>query len=119
MRVCHYEDRAVADLEPLTLTRPAFDLLCGQSSLADKQAHHFQASARAAVVRPLLADVLRLRSSDLAVNDANGDGPVVVVNGRWLPPVAVAADLSAPCVGLVGDEPAYAVVDAASFTADA
>jgi len=119
MRVCHYEDRrVVADLEPLALTRPVFDLLCGQDSLADKQTRHFQASARAAVVRPYLAEVVRQQSPGLAVNDLGrlDAGLIVVVNGRWLPP-AVAADLSRPCVGLVGDEPAYAVVDAASFTA--
>ena len=110
MRLCHYEDRAVADLEPLTLTRPVFDLLCGATSLADKQARCFQASERVAVVRPHLTEASRQEST--------GAGPVVVVNGRWLPPAGVAADLSGPCVGLVDDEPAWAVVDAASFTAD-
>ena len=119
MRVCHHEDRAAADLEPLTLTRPVFDLLCGQSSLADKQALHFQASARLAVVRSHLADVVRLQTPGAAVNDFGrlDAGLIVVVNGRWLPPAGVAADLSGCCVGLVGDEPAYAVVDAGDFTA--
>ena len=111
MRVCHYEDRRVADLEPLTLTRPVFDLLCGQTSLADKQARHFQASERAAVVRPHLSELAGLPAP---ISTA---GLVVVVNGRWLPPAAVAGDLSEPCVGIIGDEPAYAVVDAATFTA--
>ena len=118
MRVCHYEDARAVELEPLTLTRPAFDLLCGQSSLAEKQARHFQASQRAAVVRPFLADLVRQQSPGVAVNDDCGGldaGPVVIVNGRWLPPTGVAADLSTPCVGLAGDEPAYAVVDAAQF----
>ncbi len=109
MRLCHYEDRAVADLEPLTLTRPVFDLLCGQSSLADKQARYFQASERTAVVRPYLLEQTPRESA--------GSGPVVVVNGRWLPPVGLAADLSGPYVGLVGEEAAWAVVDAAEFTA--
>ncbi len=119
MRVCHFEDRSVADLEPLTLTRPVFDLLCGESSLADKQVRHFQASARAAVVRPHLAETTRLDAPGLTVNDfADLDnGLVVLVNGRWLPPTRIAVDLSGPCVGLVGDETAWAVVDAASFTA--
>ena len=112
MDVCLYEDRGAADLEPLTLTRPVFDLLCGQSSLADKQARYFQATARTAVVRPHLADLVRLQSPGMAVNDFAGLGLVVVVNGRWLPPAGVAVDLSGPCVGVVGDEPAYAVVDA-------
>ena len=41
MQICLFEDRLVADLEPLTLTRPVFELLCGQSTLAAKQARHF------------------------------------------------------------------------------
>ena len=117
MDVCLYEDRGAADLEPLTLTRPIFDLLCGQSSLAEKQAHYFQATARTAVVRPHLADVVRLQSPGMAVNDFAGVGLIAVVNGRWLAPAGVALDLSGPCVGVVGDEPAYAVVDATQFTA--
>ncbi len=119
MHLCHFEDRSVAELEPLALTRPVFDLLCGLLSLADKQAGHFQASARAAVVRPHLAETTRRNTPGLAVNDLAdlGSGLVTVVNGRWLPPAGVAADLSGPCVGLVGDEPAWAVVDAASFIA--
>ena len=121
MRVLLYEDRAVADLEPLTLTRPVFDLLCGQTSLADKQARHFQASERAAVVRAHLAETTRLDAPGLAVNDfTHPDNDLVaVVNSRWLPPAGAAVDVSRPCVAVVGDEPAWAVVDAATFTARA
>ncbi|HVS36748.1 MAG TPA: putative sugar nucleotidyl transferase [Gemmataceae bacterium] len=112
MRLCHYEDRGAADLEPLTLTRPVFDLLCGQSSLVDKQARYFQASARTAVVRPHLTGLV-----SVAAPQAVDDGLVVVVNGRWLPPAGIAADAAGPCVALVGDEPVWAAVDAATFTA--
>jgi UDP-N-acetylglucosamine diphosphorylase / glucose-1-phosphate thymidylyltransferase / UDP-N-acetylgalactosamine diphosphorylase / glucosamine-1-phosphate N-acetyltransferase / galactosamine-1-phosphate N-acetyltransferase len=109
--ICLYEDRRVADLEPLTLTRPVFDLLCGQSSLAHKQAFHFQASHRTAVVRPHLAELVDLPAPCFTA------GRVVIVNGRWLPPAGIAVDLSSPCVNLIGDEIAWAVVDAATFTA--
>ena len=47
MRVCLYEDRHALDLEPLTLTRPAFDLLCGCVSLGEKQFRAFPATRRA------------------------------------------------------------------------
>jgi hypothetical protein len=43
MRICVYEDRHVRGLEPLTLTRPAADLVCGLDTLATKQARHFAA----------------------------------------------------------------------------
>ena len=41
MRLCLVEDNAVAGLEPLTLTRPVFDLMLGGSSLASKAARAF------------------------------------------------------------------------------
>ena len=37
MRICLFEDLGVFDLEPLTFTRPVFDLLCGAGSLGQKQ----------------------------------------------------------------------------------
>ena len=38
MRICLFEDPGVANLEPLALTRPAFELLCGLTTLGRKQA---------------------------------------------------------------------------------
>jgi hypothetical protein len=98
MRVCLFEDPGARDLEPLTLTRPAFDLLCGLSSLAAKQYQAFAADSRAALVRPHLADVCRQGPGPtpafcagppadpvgVAFNDPDWlrAGPAVLVNGR-------------------------------------
>jgi UDP-N-acetylglucosamine diphosphorylase/glucosamine-1-phosphate N-acetyltransferase len=116
MRVCIFEDSQVADLEPLTLTRPVFDLLCGQCTLAAKQFRFFSAGPRAALVRPSLACLVAQERNDLAVNHLAGlrSGLVVLVNGRWLPPTYSAGELEGldqPCVGVVQGELAYAVVD--------
>src|SRR5439155_15898295 len=115
MRICLFEDQGVIDLEPLALTRPVFDLLCGLSSLSAKQARYFAPCSVAVMVRPFLAELTAERRPDLRVNDAAWLrlGPVVMVNGRWLPPDdSRGADLAAagPCVGTVGGEVAYAVV---------
>jgi UDP-N-acetylglucosamine diphosphorylase/glucosamine-1-phosphate N-acetyltransferase len=112
MRLCYFEDRGVSTLEPLTLTRPAFDLLCGQTSLAAKQRRHFAAAAAGALVRPHLADLCRAARPDTPVNDLAWlrAAPAVLVNARWLPPPGPALDLDTPCVALVGDEVAYAVL---------
>jgi UDP-N-acetylglucosamine diphosphorylase/glucosamine-1-phosphate N-acetyltransferase len=111
MRVCLFDDPGVADLEPLTLTRAAFELLCGCTSLADKHFRHFAATDRAAVVRPALADVVRERTG-LVVNDPGWlrRGPVMMVNGRWLPPAPPMEIPTEPCVGLIDDEIAFALV---------
>ena len=112
MRVCLFEDRLALDLEPLALTRPVFSLLCGCTSLAEKQYRAFAARQRGAVVRGELAELCR-QDERVAVNDPSWlrAGPVVLVNGRWLPPAPplLGGDLS-PCVGLVDDEIAYAVL---------
>ncbi len=114
MRVCLFEDRGVLDLEPLSLTRPAHELLCGQTTLALKQYHYFAASQRGALVRPYLADVCRTAPAPGAINDLAWlrAAPTVLVNSRWLPPGPgpVAMPQTTPHVGLVGDEVAYAVL---------
>lgn len=112
MRVCLFEDRHVENLQPLTLTRAAFDLLCGLGSLGDKQWSNFHAHDFGALVRPDLAAVQRQRMPHVAVNhrhwlDADA---AVMVNGRWLPPEGSPPDGDQPCVGLCGEEVAYAVL---------
>ncbi len=114
MRVCIFEDRFVADLEPLTLTRPAFDLLCGMSSLAAKQRRYFSPNALGVLIRPHLAKWWHSQAPYVPANDADwlSAGPTVLVNARWLPPAGVFIPQTSPCVGMVGDEVAYAVLDA-------
>ena len=114
MRVVLFEDHGVVDLQPLTLTRPVFDLYCGISPLSTKQARYFAPCTTGAIVRPFLADLLRRNGPDLPVNDMNwlANGPAVIVNGRWLPPDGAAPDLSEcrPLVATIGGEVAFALL---------
>ncbi|HEY8503261.1 MAG TPA: putative sugar nucleotidyl transferase [Gemmataceae bacterium] len=115
MRVCLFEDDRVIDLEPLTLSRPAFELRCGITSLAHKQRRHFAAGEVGMFVRPYLEDLCRARYPEAAVNDWEWlkRGPVVLVNARWLPPAGAAPpDLSLPHLGLAGAQVAYAALSA-------
>src|SRR5262245_65905996 len=110
MRICVFEDAGVANLEPLTLTRPAFDLLCGACSLLERQCRHFGAAEASLSVRPPLAAVGRLHHPDRAVNDPAADrGAGLLVNSRWLPPPQPYAGAGAPCAALAGDHVAYVV----------
>ncbi|MFN4259614.1 MAG: putative sugar nucleotidyl transferase [Gemmataceae bacterium] len=113
MQICLYEDRGVANLEPLTLTRPVFDLLCGQTALASKQCRWFAPCQVGVLVRPYLADLVRQQQPTLPVNDLHWlrGQPTVLVNGRWLPPPGAAFNLNGPGVAMIGDEVAYAVVN--------
>jgi UDP-N-acetylglucosamine diphosphorylase/glucosamine-1-phosphate N-acetyltransferase len=112
MRVCLFEDRHAAALEPLSLTRPVFELLCGRTALAAKQCRHFAPCTAGVLVRPYLADLYHLQHPSTPVNNLGWlrAGPTVLVNGRWLPPPEPAADLGGPCVAMVNDEVAYAVL---------
>jgi UDP-N-acetylglucosamine diphosphorylase/glucosamine-1-phosphate N-acetyltransferase len=112
MRVCLFEDHGVVDLEPLTLTRPAFELLCGQTSLARKQVRHFRPDGVGCLVRPQLVELCRQQAGFAPFNDLEWlrAAPTVLVNARWLPPHGSSPDLSHPAIGMIGDEVAYAVV---------
>jgi UDP-N-acetylglucosamine diphosphorylase/glucosamine-1-phosphate N-acetyltransferase len=111
MRCCLFEDR-VENLDPLTLTRPVFELLCGMTSLGDKQRRAFAASAYGMLVRPALVALCRQRQPDVPVNDAVWlrSGPIVLVNGRWLPSQTALPAPPAPCLGVVDEQVAYAVL---------
>jgi UDP-N-acetylglucosamine diphosphorylase/glucosamine-1-phosphate N-acetyltransferase len=119
MSVCVFEDRAVFNLEPLTLARPAFQLVCGTGSLLVRQLRAFAANEAGALVRPVLADICRLQHPDLAINDTAWleRRARILVNARWLPAVEPVTDVTTPRVACIGDEVAYAVLPAAG-TAD-
>ena len=88
MRICIYDDRRAADLGPLTATRPASDLLCGLTTLAEKQARFFKAASVGYLVRPELAALLKARDPAAPVNDPDWlrAAPAVLVNSRWVAP---------------------------------
>ena len=124
MHLCLFEDRAEL-LEPLSLTRPVFDLLCGIDRLADKQRRAFAGAitSMGVLIRPHLEDLHRVLNPDLPINDREwlaGDD-VLLVNGRWLPDVAMTTPQT-PCVGMAQGQIAYVVLprrEAQAITFDA
>jgi UDP-N-acetylglucosamine diphosphorylase/glucosamine-1-phosphate N-acetyltransferase len=102
MRVCLFEDGAER-LEPLSLTRPVFEFLCGMTTLAAKQLRHLQATSWAALLRPHLAPLFRKQHSGVPANDFGWitSDPLLLVNGRWLPPEGPGPAPYTPCAGLV------------------
>jgi UDP-N-acetylglucosamine diphosphorylase/glucosamine-1-phosphate N-acetyltransferase len=117
MRLCLVEDNAVAGLEPLTLTRPTFDLLLGASTLGEKAARAFSVGPgpkrRGVVIRPYLAAVQQARDPQTAVNDRDwlAREPVLVANARWVPPAGLEIPSETESwLGLCDGRPACALV---------
>lgn len=117
MRICLFEDRRSADLYPLTLTRPASDLLCGLTTLGEKQVRYFAPEVVGYLCRPALAEWLRARALGRPVNDPTWlrGAPTVLVNARWLPPHAAPAPrvpfAEGPFIATAGGEVAFAVLN--------
>ncbi len=117
MRLCVFEDAGVANLEPLSLTRPVFDLWLGAGTLLTRLQHVFPAAEVGAIVRPALAKLCRQQHPEMAVNDVDWlrRGPVVLVNARWLPPAMAALDPTKGELGISGEQLAYAAVASANL----
>ncbi len=117
MRLCLVEDHAVAGLEPLTLTRPAFDLRLGARTIGQKIVDAFGTGSSTAVevgalIRPYLASARRSQPPTLVVNDADwmGQGPLVVANARWIPSTDFEIPDGDSWLGLCDGQPACAQV---------
>ncbi len=117
MRICYVEDEAVAGLAPLTLTRPACDLLLGCQTLGDLASRAFGIVpgevGRGMIVRSSLAAIQKERDPGVAVNDGDwlARGPVLAINSRWVPPPGLAAPrFDSPWLGYCEGEPACAWV---------
>src|ERR1700720_2201668 len=107
MRICIYEDSGVGLLEPLTLPRPAFALWCGAQPMLDRLRAALAATETGLWVRRELVELCRWQHPDMPVNDEGWmrEGPVVLVNARWLPGDAALAELAG--AGLARGKIAY------------
>jgi UDP-N-acetylglucosamine diphosphorylase/glucosamine-1-phosphate N-acetyltransferase len=117
MRLCLVEDMAVAGLEPLTLTRPAYDLRLGAATLGEKIGRAFGVgpgpARRGVVIRSHLREMQRERDPHTAVNDTEwmARGTTLVAMARWVPPSGFEPPADrAPWLGLCQGRPACAMV---------
>ena len=88
MKLCVFEDHGVDFLEPLSLTRPAFDLRCGAGTLLERQRRLFGDPEAGAWIRPNLVQFAGLSHPEMPINDTDWlrRGPTILVNARWLAP---------------------------------
>jgi UDP-N-acetylglucosamine diphosphorylase/glucosamine-1-phosphate N-acetyltransferase len=113
MRVAFFEDSSAAQLHPLTLLRPVFELLCGHFSLRERVVRCLDVTEWGAFVRPHLADPYREEHPEARVNDADwlAEGPTLLINGRWLPDMGNLRHLAQNDSGVVDGEIAWLTLD--------
>lgn len=86
MIICIFEDEGYENLYPLSLTRPIFDLKCGQVTLRERILRTFPGVDASYFTRDYLIPVFSQDKRGVSVNemeDLKGDD-VLFINGRWL-----------------------------------
>lgn len=85
MHLCLFEDDQVGHLQPLTLTRGAYDLRLGMRTLLETIRDAFDNPPTILHARPLVAEVVA-QENGLPVNTLPTDHQgILFVNGRWAP----------------------------------
>ncbi|MCA9116724.1 MAG: hypothetical protein KDA79_16700, partial [Planctomycetaceae bacterium] len=105
MRIAFFEDRAAAQLTPLSQLRPVSELLCGQFSTRERLVSGLQPGSWGLLVRPHLAEVCREEIPQAAVNDPAwlSQQPVLLINGRWLAAAGTLRNLPHDGAALIRD----------------
>jgi UDP-N-acetylglucosamine diphosphorylase/glucosamine-1-phosphate N-acetyltransferase len=85
-RIAFFEDSAAGQLRPISLLRPAFELLCGHYSVRERVLRSIGATEWGVLLRPYLAETYRQQHPEARINDEAWlrEGPTLLVNGRWL-----------------------------------
>jgi len=86
MRVCIFEDERCESLYPLSLTRPVFQLKCGQITLRERILRSFPGEKISYFMRDYLVPIFRKNQPRVSVNDTDvlKNEDVLLINGRWL-----------------------------------
>lgn len=93
MEICIFEDLYFDRIEPLTFSRPTYDLVCGISSLKDKIVRHYPDVKISLHTRPYLESFLISKYPDLSINKIEEDD-CLFINGRILAPENISEMIS-------------------------
>ena len=86
MRICIFEDEGYESLYPLSLTRPVFQLRCGQITLRERILRSFPGEKISYFIRDYLVPIFQKNKPGVSVNDTNvlKNEDTLFINGRWL-----------------------------------
>jgi UDP-N-acetylglucosamine diphosphorylase / glucose-1-phosphate thymidylyltransferase / UDP-N-acetylgalactosamine diphosphorylase / glucosamine-1-phosphate N-acetyltransferase / galactosamine-1-phosphate N-acetyltransferase len=79
-----FEDSDNHPLNPITACRPIFDVLVGIATPFEKIKSYFGHLNLSVACRPALKHLLRLRHSDIPINQINVGSPLLLISGRVL-----------------------------------
>lgn len=85
MLLCLFEDQVVNHLAPLTLTRHTSDLRLAARTLGEMQQALFPEGKVAYLGREEISGVTRQEHPDALVNPLIPEGPLLLINARWVP----------------------------------
>ena len=116
MRIAFFEDNGADGFAPIALTRPVFELLCGQFSLRERLIRFLDVHEWGVFIRPYLEQTYREFSPEAFVNDCVwlGEEPTLLINARWLPSpesIEQLKTVGSDVAGFCGETLAFLVVD--------
>lgn len=85
MHICLFEDEQVLNFEPLTYSRPVYELVCGASTLRAKILKYFPGADYSLFCRDYLKKVTEEANPGIMVNSFPQDRDILFINGRLLP----------------------------------
>ena len=86
MRICIFEDEGYESLYPLSLTRPVFELRCGQITLRERILRSFPGEKISYFMRDYLVPIFQKNKRGVSVNETDvlKNKDTLFINGRWL-----------------------------------
>lgn len=88
MQLCIFEDTSYANLEPLILSRPVFDLVCGMNTLKEKILRAYPKINYSLLCRNYIAPVLKLQNPNIDINNIK-DKECLFINGSIIAPANI------------------------------
>jgi UDP-N-acetylglucosamine diphosphorylase/glucosamine-1-phosphate N-acetyltransferase len=85
MQICIFEDSDYINFEPLSLSRPVYELFCGINTLKEKIISEFSDSDVSLFCREYLTEIEKAENPNLPVNKLEGDS-CLLINGGLLEP---------------------------------
>ncbi len=108
-QLAFFEDGAADGLEPVSLLRPAFELVCGQGGLRERALRALAPEDWGVFIRESLVEVYREQFPEAHVNrwDWLNHAPTLFLNSQWLCDVDSLRDIDLDTVGVRDGQVVY------------